>query len=391
MSPVAVIILILGAIGHVVLWVALVNRSHAFGVKRIFVDLFTVMCGVMLVVIPLVVAVALTGIVDVLPERAANILWITSWTYLSVCAGLLIVAIAQRWYWSRHPQRRGALRSNHTTVLHPPKTDSPLTSPGIPTLLSKLPGNQVLQLCVQEKQLAIPRMPATHEPIRIAHITDLHMSGRLTRAYFERVADEVNATQPDLIAITGDIVENEQCIAWLPSTLGRLSAPVGVYYVLGNHDRHVCPAHLKAALADIGLVHVGGVCHEVTIRNTPLLLAGNELPWYRPASDLSSCAPRDESGLPLRILLAHSPDQFGWAQANDIDLVLAGHLHGGQVRFPLLGAIFAPSLYGVRYATGVFAVGNTVMHVSRGAGSLTPVRYNCPPEIALLTLQSASD
>ena len=94
-----------------------------------------------------------------------------------------------------------------------------------------------------------------------------------------------------------------------------------------------------------------------------------------------------EAGRPLRILLAHSPDQFRWAQANDIDLMLAGHLHGGQVKFPLLGAIASPSIYGVRYVAGVFRNSNTVMHVSRGVGSLTPLRIGCPPEVALLVLR----
>src|SRR5262249_37177637 len=68
------------------------------------------------------------------------------------------------------------------------------------------------------------------------------------------------------------------------------------------------------------------------------------------------------------------------------DLMLAGHLHGGQVRVPMFGAIFSPSLRGVRYASGVFSAAGTVMHVSSGTGSLTPLRYYCPPEISLLTL-----
>ena len=68
--------------------------------------------------------------------------------------------------------------------------------------------------------------------------------------------------------------------------------------------------------------------------------------------------------------------------------MLAGHLHGGQVRLPLVGAITSPSMHGVRYAAGLFAAGNTVMHVSRGIGALTPLRYRCPPEIAMLVLRS---
>ncbi len=212
------------------------------------------------------------------------------------------------------------------------------------------------------------------------------MSGRIERSYFEKIVEQVNAREPDLIAVTGDIMERERCMDWIPTTLGRLRADGGVYYVLGNHDRHVSISRLKAALRDAGLVHVGGICHEVTVRGTPLVLAGNELPWFWPVSDLSGGPVRDASGVPLRVLLAHSPDQFEWAQANDIDLMLAGHLHGGQVRLPLLGAILSPSRQGVRYAAGVFTAGNTVMHVSRGAGSLTPLRYNCPPEVTVLEL-----
>jgi predicted MPP superfamily phosphohydrolase len=389
MSPIALIVLILGAIGHVVLWVALVNRSHAVGVRRRWVDAFTAFCGVMLVSMPLLIGAAFTDNVP-FNDQLNYFLWIVSWTYLAVCAALLIIAAGQRLLWSRHPEQRGALIANHTTFAPAPINPESLTAPGIPTWLSKLPRNEVLHLCIQEKQLAIPRMPATHAPIRIAHITDLHMSGRLSRAYFERVAVEVNALEPDLVAVTGDIVENRQCVGWLPATMGRLRAPAGVYYVLGNHDKHVPKAELIAALTDLGLVHLGGVCHELTVRDTPLLVAGNELPWHKPASDLQNRPPRNAAGLPLRIVLSHSPDQFRWAQKNDVDLMMAGHLHGGQVQFPMLGPIFSPSLYGVRYAAGVFTAGNTVMHVSRGAGSLTPVRYNCPPEIALLILQPAT-
>ena len=90
--------------------------------------------------------------------------------------------------------------------------------------------------------------------------------------------------------------------------------------------------------------------------------------------------------LPAMLRSNHSPDEFEWAQKNDVDVILAGHLHGGQVRLPVFGAILSPSRYGVRYALGVFTSGNTVMHVSRGTGSLTPLRYNCPPEVSLLTL-----
>lgn len=104
------------------------------------------------------------------------------------------------------------------------------------------------------------------------------------------------------------------------------------------------------------------------------------------AADLSTVPQASGEETPLRVFLLHTPDQFAWACAHDADLVLAGHTHGGQVRFPVLGAVACPSLYGTRYAGGVFRRGPTVMHVTRGLGGKTPIRVNCPPEAALLRL-----
>jgi predicted MPP superfamily phosphohydrolase len=256
--------------------------------------------------------------------------------------------------------------------------------------LSRLPGNEVLNLCVQEKEIGLPRLSAEHAGLRIVHLADLHMSGRITKAFFRHVVEETNRLKPDIVAITGDLVEYEKCLHWVPETLGRLEAASGVYYCLGNHDRRCDETRLHRTLADAGLIHVGGKTQKVTVRETPLILAGNELPWYGPAADFGRCPPHDSEGLPLRIAFVHSPDQFEWACENDIDLVLAGHVHGGQVCLPILGPITAPSLYGVRYAAGTFIKGKTVMHVSRGTSCLTPLRWNCPPEIAVLTLRSVS-
>jgi uncharacterized protein len=384
MTPIDFIVLAIGGVGHVILWVAIVNRIHALGIQRKWIDLLTLFSGMMLAIVPLIFAGA--WFFPIYVASSARFLSLVAWTYFAVCASVCIVTIFQRWTWYHHPERHGALQANHTSIVRLADEHQPLAAPGIPSWLSYMPANEVFTLSVQEKQIAIPRLSQSHGPLRIIHLSDLHMSGRITRFYFERVVEEVNARDADFIAITGDIIEREKCIEWIPATLGRLNARGGVYYVLGNHDRHVNENRLKAALADAGLVYLGGTQRQVTIRGVPILLAGNELPWYKPAASLADCPVHDPAGLPMRIVLAHSPDQFQWAQANDVDLILAGHLHGGQVCFPKLGAILAPSHHGVRYAAGVFTSGKTVMHVSRGTGSLTPVRYNCPPEIAVLSL-----
>jgi uncharacterized protein len=91
----------------------------------------------------------------------------------------------------------------------------------------------------------------------------------------------------------------------------------------------------------------------------------------------------------FRLLLSHTPDQFPWARSNNFDLMLAGHNHGGQIRLPYLGALITPSLYGFRYAGGVYFEPPTLLHVSRGLAGIHPIRLNCPPELALLVLKSA--
>ena len=93
-------------------------------------------------------------------------------------------------------------------------------------------------------------------------------------------------------------------------------------------------------------------------------------------------------GGPLRIALAHSPDQLAWAQAGQFDLMLAGHTHGGQIRLPWIGPIFTPSRMGVLHSSGLFNAPPTVLHVTRGVSGLLPLRLNCPPEMAHLRLHA---
>jgi predicted MPP superfamily phosphohydrolase len=115
-------------------------------------------------------------------------------------------------------------------------------------------------------------------------------------------------------------------------------------------------------------------------------VAGNELPWFGEAPLM----PRSNLNTPrFRILLSHSPDQLSLAKAQGFDLMLAGHNHGGQIRLPFIGALITPSLYGCRYAGGLYDEPPTLLHVSRGLCGVHPIRLNCSPELALLILKAA--
>lgn len=250
-------------------------------------------------------------------------------------------------------------------------------------LLMALPGNEVLKLHIQQKTLRLPRLPAELEGTTIAHLSDLHMTGDLTAGFYEQIVAETNALKPDLILITGDILEEHCCLPWGPKVLSKLRAKFGTYFILGNHEQRLQDVRpLRAALEKVGLIDVGGWSGRAMIYGNEVLLAGTELPWFGQAPD---CPPPGEDGT-FRILLSHSPDQIEWAKRHAFDLMLAGHNHGGQIRLPWLGALIVPSRYGCRYAAGVFDEPPTLLHVTRGISGDHLVRLNCPPELALLVL-----
>ncbi len=179
MLPIAFVILAVGAVGHAIFWAALVNRIHSLGIHRRWVDVLTVACGVMLCAMPIAVAADFTGIFHARSASLASFVSRALWFYIGLCAAVCVVAIVQRWLWHFHPERRGALLSNHTSMVRPATPGDALTAPGLPTWLSYVPGNDVLEVCVQEKQIAIPRLSTGAELLRIVHLTDLHMSGRI--------------------------------------------------------------------------------------------------------------------------------------------------------------------------------------------------------------------
>jgi predicted MPP superfamily phosphohydrolase len=257
-------------------------------------------------------------------------------------------------------------------------------------VFSHFPGNQLFDLQVNEKSLAIARLPAALDGLRIVHLSDLHLSDRLTIDYFHCVAKLVRKLDADLIVVSGDICDNDACVSWLAKIFAGVQARYGNYFVLGNHDLRLSSLRLvRDALDDARFIDVGGKCVFAMIERERVLIAGNERPWIKLPADFESTLQREMPRASFRLLVSHSPDQFAWAQQHGFDLVLAGHTHGGQVCFPLIGPVVCPSRFNVRYASGVFHEGKTLMHVSRGSGSLFPLRLNCQPEIAVVVLTQA--
>lgn len=383
-----------GLVGHFALCVAAINRLHSLGMRRRYLHVADMLWYLCFFGLPIFVAGRMMGWAGPpgTPASTSPADWLAV-VYLAVTGTAATVTLLSAFRQRRCAPTTSRLAANHTRFLDVTHELGRRPVGDLATrLAARIPGNEILQLSVHEKCLTLPRLPAELDGLSIAHLSDLHLTGQLTPDFFHEVVRQTNEMHADIVAITGDIIDKSQCLPWLPEILGRLTSRHGVFFVLGNHDQRVERGHqvVRHTLVELGMTDLGGNCLIIDVRGQPIMLAGNELPWFGPAADMSMCPSSETAGRPLRIALSHSPDQLPWARKHDVDLLLAGHTHGGQCRLPLFGPILCPSRYGVRYASGAFFEPPTLLHVSRGISGTRPFRFNCPPELPQLVLRCES-
>jgi uncharacterized protein len=230
--------------------------------------------------------------------------------------------------------------------------------------------------------LAVAGLPDALAGLRIGFLTDVHRSRWVSAEDVAAAATRLMREQPDLIVLGGDYVTwGDRQFVWpAAEALAPLAAPHGVFAILGNHDDD---HNMPAALAQHRVEVLRDARTRLTIRNEGLELAGIRF-WTKRPAEIAAIV--HGATAPV-ILLAHDPRRLIEAEALNIPAVLSGHTHGGQVVLPILGAVAAQK-YPV--ASGLARRGRTTMFVSRGLGTVyVPVRINCPPEVAVLTLTAA--
>jgi predicted MPP superfamily phosphohydrolase len=245
----------------------------------------------------------------------------------------------------------------------------------------RLQGNEAFRLHKRDWELAYPALPEALEGLTIVQLTDLHLAPCYGLRFFEHVIEACQGWPADLVVITGDLVEDDEVISWLEPLLKPLEARLGKFAILGNHDNECHPRRILDALAEAGFESLEGHWVEVEANGSTLALGGTLYPWG-PAPDPRTIPPAE-----FRILLSHSPDLLYRAERWGVDLMLSGHNHGGQIRLPAVGPVFMPSVYSRRFDRGFFRRGPTLMYVSEGIAGTHPARYGCPPEICRFTLR----
>ena len=238
------------------------------------------------------------------------------------------------------------------------------------------------QLAISRPDVRVARLPAALDGLRIGFLTDVHCSRWMSPEDVYRAAAQLRDERPDMIVLGGDYVTWGDRTQVHPSAeaLASLSAPHGVYGILGNHDDD---RDMPAALMAHGIIVLKDARTRLSIKGETIDLVGIRF-WTKRQADI---APLMRGASRTVILLAHDPRRLTEAAALKIPLVLSGHTHGGQVVLPLVGPIAAQKFPVV---AGIGTRDKTTMFVSRGIGTVyVPVRINCPPEIAVLTLRRA--
>lgn len=255
---------------------------------------------------------------------------------------------------------------------------------------------------ITEYKIENAEIPQGFSGFRIAQISDLHNTefGKDNA----KLLAALEQTNPDIIVLTGDIIDSRRTdISIVANLAPKLTAIAPTYFVTGNHEGRLDTAQYKEftdALKNSGVVVLQNEVVTVIRGDESITLVGVEDPrrdieWENDEGRFERMEQKlkalsDEYKNSYSILLSHRPDMLDVYAEADVDLVLSGHMHGGQFRIPFIGGLYAPSHgFFPEYDAGYYSKGSTEMIISRGLGnSLFPFRINNRPEIVVIELET---
>jgi uncharacterized protein len=242
------------------------------------------------------------------------------------------------------------------------------------------------RLKISRVNVPIKRLPPGLDGLRIVLMSDFHLFPFTSADLIQQAIHQASTLQPDIALFSGDFVYSEAEAAYeLSPILAQLNSKLGSFAVLGNHDHVKGAGIVQNALARSGIEVLNNRGVTLSVGPSGFYLAGVDS--MAAGSPDVRAAFSDHRGNTPTLVLAHEPDAIDYySQRAPIDLQLSGHSHGGQIRLPGVGAIILPP-WGRRYPRGLYQVNDSQLFTSQGIGTVDlPVRINCPPEIAEITL-----
>ena len=251
------------------------------------------------------------------------------------------------------------------------------------------------RLVVREVEARIPELPAEFDGLAIAQVSDLHVGPHTSRRFLDRVVQAITDLAPDVIAVTGDLVDDRaEDVDAYAAALGRLDAPLGVYMIAGNHDVYAGWDSVEHRLRrDVSARLLVNEAHLIRRGGATLVLAGTGDPaggrrgQSRAAPDLEQTLAGAPNGATV-VALAHNPALWPALAKRGVALTLSGHTHWGQLALPTLGwSLASPFL---EHAMGAYRRDDALLYISPGTGYWgIPFRLGAFPEVTLVRLRRA--
>lgn len=244
---------------------------------------------------------------------------------------------------------------------------------------------------VKPVEVRISNLPPAFDQLRIVHFSDLHLGEHSTPEHLSELKKQIERIKPDLICFTGDLLDKSTSyISDAVDLFSQLRAPLGQFAVIGNHDAFGNRRAVTSGLTEAGFRVLDNEHVALKIGGDTLYVAGVDDPWVG-KPDIQKALLHIPKEAPT-LLLAHEPDFADEYSQLPIDLQLSGHSHGGQVRVPFIGALYTPP-YSGKYPHGLYQIPDSRLQVytTRGIGTTRlPVRFNCRPELTVITLKAES-
>ncbi len=324
----------------------------------------------------------------VAPDPLEKIYWMIplakiggAWLFGAACVGAYW--IVDRIYRNANPERVAGVHQGQPEVIRLRKAHMPIA------VLRRLGAhNDVYDIEVTKHDVFIDDLPNAFDGYRVAFLTDTHVAGFVRREFYRQVVAATNRFDPDLILLGGDFVTWRRHIPLMAVVLlTDLRARDGLLAVLGNHDYWANGDEVKSAMSAKGVQFIINKSHTLRRNGAELPVIGID-EVYRGEPDADAAFANVKRGPCIGV--THHPDMIDRLGERRIDLLVCGHTHGGQIRFPFFGPVVVPSQHEGRYAAGFRRVGGVLMYVSRGIGAIPPIRILCRPEVATFTLRRSS-